>query len=186
LLLRKSDLDEINKNKGTEGLDLLKTCPFSDDIATGRLFTMNNKNTKMPFGGYLIQNTMFSNPQRAILGMKRFGTNTYGAMKMKYKIMGLSLLLFKVFPYFSLLFLVFTYVPYFSKNFLDFFVLITNIGILLFSLIAEYQVLNRCNMKGVLVFFLTPLKLFFFIFGVLSIIGKKPDHFIKQYNTEVR
>jgi len=147
LFFKKSELDEINNNINSVGLKSLKNCPFSDDIAIGRLFILNNKKIANFFGGNIIENDMFSTSEKAIIGMRRYGSNTYGAMSPFYKLLGCVLIISKVFPYIVLSIILFLFPLHIRLNSIIFNITLIVVG---FSLISEYYILHKCNVKGIL------------------------------------
>lgn len=183
LFFKKSELDEINNNINSVGLKSLKNCPFSDDIAIGRLFILNNKKIANFFGGNIIENDMFSTSEKAIIGMRRYGSNTYGAMSPFYKLLGCVLIISKVFPYIVLSIILFLFPLHIRLNSIIFNITLIVVG---FSLISEYYILHKCNVKGILQVLLIPVSLFFYLWVFITNIKKKPLDFLDKYHTDIR
>ncbi len=184
LFLKKSELDEINKKTNQKGLEPIKYCPYSDDIATGRLFIHHKKRIAHFFGGKIIQNEMFSTRKKALIGMRRFGSNTYGAMSTPYKFMGFIFILLKAFPY--LFIIIYIMIMIFLPNLFSIYIFLLAICVVCLSLISEYIILYRCDIKGIIPFFSTPLRLLFYIWGFWSNVKKKPKDYLTKYHSEVR
>jgi len=183
LLFKKSELDQINKNSKKNGLEILKTCPFTSDIGMGRYFIHNKKRINTFFGGKLIQIENFSTAKKARIGMKRFGTGTFAVLPKRYKILIIHLILMRLTPYILLFVIFILFIFRIYLNPLIFYA--TLIGVVI-SLISEYYILYLCEMKGVLPFLLTPVKFFFMLWAFLSCTNKRANNYVSIFNQEIR